>query len=515
MIVSIIGLSFVLNLVSVRGDTSAAFYSPLTRFWELLSGSLLAYASTSWPSPSEVWGLPQLRSLLSHPTTTTGSLPVRTAMSIIGMVLLLVAITCLSNAQLFPGWWALLPTLGTLLVIAAGPQAWLNRRVLCQPGLVWFGLISFPIYLWHWPLLSFARIVEGEKPALDTRLAAVALSIALAWLTYRLIERPIRFGKSRRRMAMALWSVLLAIGVVGWLTFVRNGFDSRAMSRLGAPVTQNLLLDAKIRAQYPIGSCEKVAGLVGRAKDVCGSFNMDARGPLMVVWGDSHAAAWAPVIFKLAKDSNRPVVIFNHPGCAPLLQVRRSDGIGNAAMCSQFGLAEDIIRSLRNLRPGNVALIARWSFYSHGNIKGGRLQANTHFLTTLATGGATVETSRQALSTQIPLTVRALSELTPSVIVFRDVPTLHDNIRYGYIRHRDQFEMSLDEYQRLEAINGTILDEVALMPRIHVLDSAALLCDRICRAVSDGVFLYVDDNHLSAQGALLFETAIGNIIDLD
>ena len=123
LIVVIIALSFVLNLVSVQGDSSAAFYSPLTRFWELLTGSLLAYASTAWHSASEGEGWPRLRALLNHPVTTPGAQQLKNAMSILGMALLIAAITCLNSALLFPGWWALLPTLGALLVIAAGPRA--------------------------------------------------------------------------------------------------------------------------------------------------------------------------------------------------------------------------------------------------------------------------------------------------------------------------------------------------------------------------------------------------------
>ena len=89
-----------------------------------------------------------------------------------------------------------MPTLGAYLIIAAGPSAWLNRNVLANKTLVWFGLISFPLYLWHWPLLSFLRIVESDVPARELRISVVFLSIFLAWITYQVIEKPIRFGKS-------------------------------------------------------------------------------------------------------------------------------------------------------------------------------------------------------------------------------------------------------------------------------------------------------------------------------
>lgn len=93
----------------------------------------------------------------------------------------------LTKSNLFPGWWALLPTLGGALLIFAGPQAWVNQKILSNRLLVWFGLISFPLYLWHWPLLSFARIIQGEVST-QLRIGLVVLSIGLSWLTYALLK---------------------------------------------------------------------------------------------------------------------------------------------------------------------------------------------------------------------------------------------------------------------------------------------------------------------------------------
>ena len=83
-----------------------------------------------------------------------------------------------------------MPTLGAGLVISGRPQAWLNRNILSSRTLVWLGLISYPLYLWHWPLLSLERIIEGEEPSIELRIAAVSISIALAWLTYTFLNGP-------------------------------------------------------------------------------------------------------------------------------------------------------------------------------------------------------------------------------------------------------------------------------------------------------------------------------------
>lgn len=75
-----------------------------------------------------------------------------------------IALGLLNKKAAFPGWWAVLPTIGTCLVISAGPGAWLNRKFLSSRPVVWVGLISYPLYLWHWLLLSFAWIARGKTP---------------------------------------------------------------------------------------------------------------------------------------------------------------------------------------------------------------------------------------------------------------------------------------------------------------------------------------------------------------
>ncbi|MCS5516145.1 acyltransferase [Pseudomonas qingdaonensis] len=112
----------------------------------------------------------------------------------------------------FPGKFAAVPVIGAVLLIAAGPEAWLNRVLMSNRLMVWIGLISFPLYLWHWPILTFARIVNGDVPDVSVRVAAVLLSIVLAWITYRFIERPIREGGDGNGKAYALVSAMVVMG---------------------------------------------------------------------------------------------------------------------------------------------------------------------------------------------------------------------------------------------------------------------------------------------------------------
>jgi peptidoglycan/LPS O-acetylase OafA/YrhL len=120
----------------------------------------------------------------------------------------------LDKDKTFPGWWALLPTVGALLILEAGPKAFCNR-LLSSKVFVWFGLISFPLYLWHWPLLAFLRILGGDRPSSIQRIAAVLIAIFLAWLTYVFIERPIRGKIKSNSIAYFLLFLLMLIGLMG------------------------------------------------------------------------------------------------------------------------------------------------------------------------------------------------------------------------------------------------------------------------------------------------------------
>lgn len=202
--------SLLLNVVLVHFKQIATFYTPPTRFWELLLGSMLAYL------------LIERRDIFHKMSLKSANL-----MSWSGCLLIALAILTIKSTTAFPGWWALLPTVGAVLFIAGGQDAWPNRWIFSNPVAVWFGLISFPLYLWHWPLLSFARIVEGGVPALETRVTLIGVSILLAWLTYRLFEIPLRFGSHRRGKAIGLFLLMAMTGISGFVIYKYDGLEFR------------------------------------------------------------------------------------------------------------------------------------------------------------------------------------------------------------------------------------------------------------------------------------------------
>lgn len=151
----------------------------------------------------------------------------------LGLALFIIANILINDRSAFPGWWALLPTLSATLWISAGSLAWFNQHVLSNRVLVWFGLISYPLYLWHWPLLAFARILDGgRQPSSLIRICMVLLAILLAWLTYRFVEKLIRFNqKTFFTPARLFIAGILFFGVSGYI-YLNGGLPNRAAAQL-------------------------------------------------------------------------------------------------------------------------------------------------------------------------------------------------------------------------------------------------------------------------------------------
>lgn len=213
--------SFLVAIWTVRLDRTAAFYVPWTRFWELLAGSVLACVQAD-------------ARLSTIAPRLTSSATIANGMSAAGLLMIAAGVVLIDASRVFPGLWVLLPVAGTFLLIAAGTHAWCNRVVLSCRVMVWVGLISYPLYLWHWPLLAFARILSGGAPSAGARVSLIAVSVLLAWLTYRLIESPIRFGSRRRVAVPALSGAMAVMFAIGLATNTSAGFVERPVNRSDA-----------------------------------------------------------------------------------------------------------------------------------------------------------------------------------------------------------------------------------------------------------------------------------------
>ena len=324
--------SFVLNVVSVQSSTGgvAAFYSPASRAWELLVGACLAAIASVRPDLSS-----------QEPGKTTD------LRSIMGAALLVLGFALIREGRQFPGWWALLPTLGTALLISAGPRALVNRVVLRLRPLVWVGLISYPLYLWHWPLLVFARLAVDAEPSRALRGALIVLSILLAWATQRLLEKPIRYNLHRRRVTAGLAVSIAVVGAVGMALWLDQGVPSRFPLAI-----QELAKVYVPSAEWREGTCFLRPEQDASDFAACTS-DKNSGKPVLLLWGDSAAAQLYPGYQEFF--SSYAIVQRTASACPPLLDTTFVD----RPACRDINSA--VLRSIPSIKPSRVVLAAHWN----------------------------------------------------------------------------------------------------------------------------------------------------------
>jgi peptidoglycan/LPS O-acetylase OafA/YrhL len=333
LFLALIGIaSFALNVAVVGHHPSFAFYLPMTRFWEFIAGALLSFAPIARPEFD--WRM------------TFGPLVLtwRNALPAIGLLLIFAGFGVIPT-DFYPGWWALLPVFGTFFVIGAGQGAWVNRKILANPKLVFIGLISYPLYLWHWPLIVIGRaLVRFNNPANDytrtTAIIAVALAFVLAWLTYQFIERPIR----ARRPLVTIWRIAAAstaclalVALLGFATVQSGGLPTRYPQEV-----QALLTPLTLFADYPPADETK-----------------NSTGPLLVTFGDSHAWHLTGGLHRLQNERTFRHVPIDWGECAPVGYVRPV----NEENCSKLTTAND--EEFSRLKPDIVVIAAFWFQHKH------------------------------------------------------------------------------------------------------------------------------------------------------
>ncbi|EGI77381.1 acyltransferase family protein [Hylemonella gracilis] len=285
--------SFGWNLAVYRTNPAFDFYMPMTRFWELLAGVLLAF----WQRQKQVAVSP-VRAAQNEARRRYWADKTHW-MAGIGFLLLILSLN--AQERRFPGIQALVPVFGTVLLIAAGTKVGnttIFNRLLSRRPLVWIGLISYPLYLWHWPLLVFPRIILGEVPTIGFRWVLLLLALILATLTYKLVEQPLRFGKFLSTKAIGLTVALALFGLFGYGIHLSTPGKSvpqetgrhRLVDRSTAENT-----DEACRLRYgelydDLLANPDFSGSTGKVLPYCRYQN--AQGTrTAVLWGDSHALA--------------------------------------------------------------------------------------------------------------------------------------------------------------------------------------------------------------------------------
>ncbi len=323
--------SFAVNIALSVTSISDDFYLPISRFWELLAGAWLAWRREIALTPNG-----------------------RSGISFAGLAALMTSVTLFTPEMRFPGWLALLPVAGTVAILLAGPEATVNRIVLSNRVVVFVGLISYPLYLWHWPLISYAYVIRmGKPPTPLMATALVAASFLLAWATYRFIEYPARFGAYRHRVTQIVATCMAALGACGLAVWIKSGFPERFPALPGIDIRK--IVDAKLDADFRATKGMEVLDDGGIVVTHLGHGEHK-----VALGGDSLLFQYGPRVQQLADDGRLAASTYFVAGrkCAPVPGVIQQDKF---APCANLpGILFDLVQR-ENVQ--SVVLGASWLAY--------------------------------------------------------------------------------------------------------------------------------------------------------
>jgi peptidoglycan/LPS O-acetylase OafA/YrhL len=278
-----------------------------------------------------------------------------TACSLVGIILICASAAVLSSTD-WPGAQTLLPVLGTAMVIAATPATPINELLSRQP-LVFVGGISYPLYLWHWPAIVIWRLLNPEARALETAIPLVA-AVVLAWLTKALLEDPVRFGKlgmaSFPKPHLRVVTAGLAAAVaLGSLAFATQGLPSRIPPQLQAIGTWSEIDPA---ANWRPSLCYYPPELSRELSSECTPLKRPGV-PLVLLWGDSHAAHLYPGLVNLQSTHALDIIQWTAAGCPPTV----TRFIQESPTCS--ARRATALKKLTHLNPDTILLAGAWELY--------------------------------------------------------------------------------------------------------------------------------------------------------
>ena len=470
-------VSFGVALYAAQTDPTANFYLAPTRGWELLMGALLAFK-----------GVPQ--------ETRESPNRMAQAASLLGLAMILIAIGGFNKFIPAPSAYTLAPTAGAALIIYyASPNTWVGR-LLSHRWPVGIGLLSYSIYLWHQPLLAFARLRSPDKPG-STLLLAVALgSILLAYFSWRYVEQP--FRDKTIVTARTLWFSVIAMSVLmialGLAGYFRVGFSHKFY------LPETLLASFKTTERE--GECFNEKNQLTRPNSFC-QLQKQGSPARYMVFGDSHARSLLSAFEQASALTGINGSIAGANGCLPLLSLnsKRRDS------CTE--LNQRVLAYVRQNHLRQVFLVARWAHYLNGGYEGAEALPRTSRLF----GQSYIETSRQAFLQALNDTLAAYNAMGIQPVFLAQAPQqLHDAQAVYYRNYNGNDDelnqvlfarsISFTEYQSAQQPITALFAEYTNKRQLKLLSLDQVYCEgNICPIGTARMSYYTDDDHLSFSGA--------------
>lgn len=459
---------------------SATFYLLPTRGWELAIGAGIAFYFL-YPQPiigtlhSQKW--------------------INEVFGLLGLSMIAYAIFVFDETTPFPGFFALVPTVGTGLVILFSSNQTLSGRLLSFKPMVAIGIISYSAYLWHQPVFAFARHRLIAEPNQLIYIALALLSFLLAYISWRYVEKPFRVKGIYDRRAIFTFSVVTSIVFVsvGLIGHVTNGFQNRANS------------DVIELASPNIGRLDVCAEDIKRISGATCLIGSPEVPPTIVLIGDSHSTRLTKSLDEILRTNNKAMLIFAQSWCAPLIDFG-TDNPNKRPFCRDYmNEAFKFVKNDSTLK--TVILAAEWANYTTGRRSGDK--STSYYNDSLSKEKSRHE-NELAFARSLKRTGDLLSAAGKSTVLITSVPEYELDLpkalakfRFLGVRELDEkYRIDLPKYSERNKEVAAAFDIASITSWAIIVDSYSALCGKkYCRYTDGNRALYQDGNHLSYEGS--------------
>ncbi len=481
----IASISFIAAQWGAHHQPVAAFYLLPTRGWELAIGAVIAFYL--------LYRKQGFKTFLSHKS-------VNEVLGLFGLLLISYSVFAFDKTTPFPSFYTLVPTIGTGLIILFSSSKTMVGRLLSVKPMVAIGLISYSAYLWHQPLLAFARHATiFSKPNAFTLIVLVFLSFVLAYLSWKYIEKPFRSKDKFNRKSIFTYSLIasLAFIAIGLSGLFSNGLPNRLdtdVIELSSPNSGRLNNCA--------GGKKRVSGvtcLIGDPDTV----------PTYALLGDSHATRLTKGLDKTLRKNNKAMIVFAQPWCPPLIDFATDDIKKNPFCRDYMGEAFDYIKNSTSIK--TVVLVAEWANYTKG-LRGDRKTVS--YYTDSHSKEKSLKENSLAFIRSLKRTRDILFKTNKGTILVTSVPeynldiprTLSKLRLFGLANElRVEDKVDLAKYQERNKEVITSFEAASIKTWALVIDAYKVLCkEEYCSYMIDNKAFYMDANHLSYEGSKLF-----------
>jgi len=461
--------SLLFSSLSASAYPNANFYLLPSRAWELMLGSLIALGFA--PKFSNKYIL--------------------NAASIIGILMISYSIFAFDDMTPFPSYYALIPCVGTALIIISGSGGRLSavNKILSFRPFVWTGLLSYSLYLWHYPLFSLRKYwsFRYADSFFFSNTFLIFLTVILALMSYFFIETPFRKMKinNRKLFFSSTLVIMIFLTGAGLLVHLQEGMawrfpnlpvlteDDKDLGGFGISVK-----DVRYDSAYFVGDT--------------------SREPETILWGDSHARSYSYGVDAFGKKYGKSIFVVGFVGTPPVLDIEVVDRHKPKRAIQFNDKVFQIIAENSNIQ--NVLLSARWlAYYSPEDALD---STDDRRLATLKTVSKSADMNKTIMKTHMEKMIKQLNSLGKNVFVLMDVPNYSNTgtgVYQGYVKRTT----SKRDYNRYARPFRRMLQQLQVKTPFTIVEyQDGLFEDNQYITVKNGQMLYRDQQHLTKYGSI-------------